>query len=96
MSSLITTNDNSNKIAQEYVKKRKLNKQMILDFSIGYSKMGLVKYLVSNGFKEEDIIAVGLAYRRDNNIVVDRFINRLMFTLKDVKRKSYRIYRKKA
>ena len=47
--------------------------------------MGLVKYLVSNGFKEEDIIAVGLAYRRDNNIVVDRFINRLMFTLKDIK-----------
>ena len=36
-------------------------------------------------FKEEDIIAVGLAYRRDNNIVVDRFINRLMFTLKDIK-----------
>ena len=47
--------------------------------------MGLVKYLVSNGVKEEDIIAVGLAYKRDNNVVVDRFINRLMFTLKDVK-----------
>ena len=35
--------------------------------------------------KEEDIIAVGLAYRRDNNSIVDRFINRLMFTLKDIK-----------
>ena len=85
MSSLITTNDNSNKIAQEYVKKRKLNKQMIIDFKIGYSKIGLVKYLVSHGIKEEDIIAVGLAYRRDNNSIVDRFINRLMFTLKDIK-----------
>lgn len=96
MSSLITTNDTSNKIAQEYVKKRKLNKQMILDFSIGYSKMGLVKFLKSNEFKDEDIISVGLAFKRDNGLIVDRFINRLMFTLKDVKRKSDRIYRKKA
>ena len=85
MKSLIDVNDRNNKIAQEYVKKRKLNKQMIIDFKLGYSKMGLVKYLVSNGIKEEDIIAVGLAYKRDNNVVVDRFINRLMFTLKDVK-----------
>ena len=85
MKSLVDVNDKANKVAQEYVKKRKLNKQMIIDFKLGYSKMGLVKYLVSNGFKEEDIIAVGLAYRRDNNILVDRFINRLMFTLKDIK-----------
>lgn len=85
MKSLVDVNDKANKVAQEYVKKRKLNKQMIIDFKLGYSKMGLVKYLVSNGFKEEDIIAVGLAYRKDNNIVVDRFINRLMFTLKDIK-----------
>ena len=85
MKSLVDVNDRNNKIAQEYVKKRKLNKQMIIDFKLGYSKMGLVKYLVSNGVKEEDIIAVGLAYKRDNNVVVDRFINRLMFTLKDVK-----------
>ena len=85
MKSLVDVNDKTNKLAQEYVKKRKLNKQMIIDFKIGYSKIGLVKYLVSNGFKEEDIIAVGLAYRRDNNSIVDRFINRLMFTLKDIK-----------
>ena len=85
MKSLVDVNDKTNKLAQEYVKRRKLNKQMIIDFKIGYSKIGLVKYLVSHGIKEEDIIAVGLAYRRDNNIVVDRFINRLMFTLKDIK-----------
>ena len=85
MKSLVDVNDKTNKLAQEYVKKRKLNKQMIIDFKIGYSKIGLVKYLVSHGIKEEDIIAVGLAYRRDNNSIVDRFINRLMFTLKDIK-----------
>lgn len=85
MKSLVDVNDKTNKLAQEYVKKRKLNKQMIIDFKIGYSKIGLVKYLVSHGIKEEDIIAVGLAYRRDNNSMVDRFINRLMFTLKDIK-----------
>ena len=85
MKSLVDVNDKANKVAQEYVKKRKLNKQMIIDFKLGYSKMGLVKYLVSHGIKEEDIIAVGLAYRRDNNSIVDRFINRLMFTLKDIK-----------
>ena len=85
MKSLVDINDKTNKLAQEYVKKRKLNKQMIIDFKIGYSKIGLVKYLVSHGIKEEDIIAVGLAYRRDNNSIVDRFINRLMFTLKDIK-----------
>lgn len=85
MKSLVDVNDKTNKLAQEYVKKRKLNKQMIIDFKIGYSKIGLVKYLVSHGIKEKDIIAVGLAYRRDNNSIVDRFINRLMFTLKDIK-----------
>ena len=85
MKSLVDVNDKTNKLAQEYVKKRKLNKKMIIDFKIGYSKIGLVKYLVSHGIKEEDIIAVGLAYRRDNNSIVDRFINRLMFTLKDIK-----------
>lgn len=85
MKSLVDVNDKTNKLAQEYVKRRKLNKQMIIDFKIGYSKIGLVKYLVSHGIKEEDIIAVGLAYRRDNNSIVDRFINRLMFTLKDIK-----------
>ena len=85
MKSLVDVNDKTNKLAQEYVKKRKLNKQMIIDFKIGYSKIGLVKYLVSHGIKEEDIIAVGLAYSRDNNSIVDRFINRLMFTLKDIK-----------
>ena len=85
MKSLVDVNDKTNKLAQEYVKKRKLNKQMIIDFKIGYSKIGLVKYLVSHGIKEEDIIAVGLAYMRDNNSIVDRFINRLMFTLKDIK-----------
>ena len=85
MKSLVDVNDKTNKLAQEYVKKRKLNKQMIIDFKIGYSKIGLVKYLVSHGIKEEDIITVGLAYRRDNNSIVDRFINRLMFTLKDIK-----------
>ena len=85
MKSLVDVNDKTNKLAQEYVKKRKLNKQMIIDFKIGYSKIGLVKYLVSHGIKEEDIIAVGLAYRRHNNSIVDRFINRLMFTLKDIK-----------
>ena len=85
MKSLVDVNDKTNKLAQEYVKKRKLNKQMIIDFKIGYSKIGLVKYLVSHGIKEEDIIVVGLAYRRDNNSIVDRFINRLMFTLKDIK-----------
>ena len=85
MKSLVDVNDKTNKLAQENVKKRKLNKQMIIDFKIGYSKIGLVKYLVSHGIKEEDIIAVGLAYRRDNNSIVDRFINRLMFTLKDIK-----------
>ena len=72
MKSLVDVNDKTNKL-------------MIIDFKIGYSKIGLVKYLVSHGIKEEDIIAVGLAYRRDNNSIVDRFINRLMFTLKDIK-----------
>ena len=46
----------------------------------------LVKFLKANGFKDEDIISVGLAFKRDNGLIVDRFINRLMFTLKDVKR----------
>lgn len=73
------------KIAQDYINKRKITKEALDEFSIGYSGRGLYQHLKSKGFTDKEIFAVGLAYIRDDKTVVDRYINRLMFTIKDVK-----------
>lgn len=71
------------KRAQKYVLERKLSAETAKEFWIGYSKMGLYEYLKSKGYTDQEILSVGLIYRRDDGRYVDRYINRLMFTLKD-------------
>lgn len=66
-----------------YLKERKLDKKSIEKFEIGFSGIGLVKYLTSNGFTEEEIVEWGLAKRRSDNTLYDYFINRVMFPIKD-------------
>ena len=73
------------KIPQEYIKSRKLTKDTILEFKIGYSGRGLYNHLKEKGFGDEEIFETGLAYKRNDGRVIDRFIDRLMFTLKDPK-----------
>jgi len=74
------------KIAQDYVKQRKLDNATLKAFKIGYSGEfnELYKFLKSKGFKEEEILSSGLVYKSDKGDFIDKFRKRLMFPIVDV------------
>lgn len=74
------------KLAQEYVKTRKLDNKALKAFTIGYASgnSDLYKYLRQKGFTDEEIIASDLVNKSGNNFV-DRFRNRLIFPIQDVR-----------
>ena len=74
------------KIAQNYVKQRKLDNATLKAFKIGYSGEfnELYKHLKSKGFKDEEILSTGLVNRNDRGEFIDRFRKRLMFPIMDV------------
>lgn len=74
------------KIAQDYVKTRKLDNNTLKAFKIGYSGEynELYKHLKSSGFKDEEILATGLVNKSDRGEFIDRFRKRLMFPIMDV------------
>lgn len=74
------------KIAQDYVKQRKLDNNTLKAFKIGYSGEynELYKHLKAQGFKDEEILATGLVNRNDRGEFIDRFRKRLMFPIMDV------------
>ena len=73
------------KIAQEYIKKRKLDNNTLKTFLIGYSCNfnELYKYLKSQGFTEEEILASTLVNKNEKGEFIDRFRKRLMFPIQD-------------
>ena len=74
------------KIAQDYVKQRKLDNATLKAFKIGYSGEynELYKFLKQKGFKDEEILSTGLVNRNDRGEFIDRFRKRLMFPIMDV------------
>lgn len=74
------------KPAQEYVKKRKLDNKTLKDYCIGYApaNSNLYKFLKQKGFTDEEILASDLVNKYNNNFV-DRFRNRLIFPIQDVR-----------
>ena len=72
------------KIAQEYINKRKINLETLKEFRIGYSQMGLYKYLKDKGYEDKEILETGLVYKRDDGKYIDRFRDRLMFPITDI------------
>ena len=74
------------KPAQEYVKKRKLDNRTLKDYTIGYApnNSNLYKFLKGKGFTDEEILASDLVNKVGNNFV-DRFRNRLIFPIQDVR-----------
>ncbi len=74
------------KIAQDYVKQRKLDNNTLKAFKIGYSGEynELYKLLKSKGFKDEEILATGLVNKTERGEFIDRFRKRLMFPIMDV------------
>lgn len=77
------------KIAQEYVKNRHLNQETLEAYKIGFSGRfdELYKALKSQGFEEKEILESGLVNKNDNGTYIDRYRNRLMFPICDVRGK---------
>ncbi len=80
-------NPNS-KIAQDYVKKRKMDMYTLKTFGIGFAGKfdELYQELRSKGFNDEEILASKLVLKSEKTgKMYDAFRNRLMFTIKDVR-----------
>ena len=75
----------TSKIAQEYVKKRKLNNETIQSFKIGFSGRfdELYQALKKEGFNDEEILESGLVNKNDSGKYIDRYRNRLMIPIFD-------------
>ena len=75
------------KMAQEYVKKRKLNQETLEAYKIGFSGKfdELYKALKQQGFGEKEILESGLVNKNDNGTYIDRYRNRLMFPICDAR-----------
>ena len=77
------------KPGQEYVKKRHLDNKTLKTFMIGYSGRfdELYKELRKQGFQDEEILASDLVNRNSDGRYIDRYRNRLMFPIFDVRNK---------
>ncbi len=73
------------KMAQEYVKKRKLDNNTLTTFLIGYSGTfnELYQTLKQEKFTDEEILASALVNKNDKGEYIDRFRKRLMFPIQD-------------
>ncbi len=78
----------SGTIAREYLKNRKILKGSIKRFGLGYSLNDnelLYKYLLNKGFSEKVIVQSGLVIKGRNEDYIDRFRDRLMFPIFDIR-----------
>ena len=77
----------TSKIAQDYVKKRKMDNRTLKAFTIGYSCKynELYKELLKRGYKEEEILASSLVIKNQDGTYVDRFRRRFMIPIRDVR-----------
>ncbi len=67
---------------REYLKKRKIDKQLIADFRIGYAPnewRRMIIYLENKGYSNSEIAEAGLSIPKDSGEDYDRFRNRIMF-----------------
>ena len=77
----------TSKIAQEYIKKRKLDNRTLKAFLIGYSGNFNELYLLlkQKGFTVEEMLASSLIKKTQEGGFVDSFRKRLMFPIQDVR-----------
>ena len=76
------------KVGREYLKGRNYGKNIAKKFKIGYAppdRRSLIDLLVKKGHKQQDIAKADLAYVSGGSQARDRFINRLMFPIQDVR-----------
>ena len=82
-------NIEKSKIAQEYILKRKIDKKTVAKYGLGFAldDNGLTKLLQSKGFKEENILGTGLVGKTEKGYMYDKFKNRFMFPIFDVRKR---------
>ena len=75
------------KVGQEYVKERKLNQETLESYKIGFSGNfdELYRELRKQGFHDEEILESGLVNKTENGKYIDRYRNRLMIPIIDVR-----------
>ena len=75
------------KVGQDYVKERKLNQETLESYKIGFSGNfdELYKELRKQGFQDEEILESGLVNKTENGKYIDRYRNRLMIPIIDVR-----------
>lgn len=74
--------------AREYLYKRGITDKTIIRFGLGYSpenKFSLVDYLEQTGYNTEDIILSNMSYKSRNLKHIDRFYDRVMFPIIDIR-----------
>ncbi len=73
------------KIGQEYVKKRKLSKDTLDIYNLGFSGNfdELYQALRKEGFQDEEILESGLVNKNDNGKYIDRYRNRFIIPILD-------------
>ncbi len=81
---LFTVNNPQVKLAVDTIKSRKLDKNTLAMFGLGFGGLGgLFQKLQGEGFKAEEIIASGLCGKSENGQIYDRFRNRITFPICD-------------
>lgn len=76
------------KAARGYASKRGLTREIIATYGIGFapeSWSDLTSFLNGHGYKNDEIVTAGLAVKNDKGHVYDKFRNRLMFPIIDVR-----------
>ena len=70
------------KVAQDYIKLRKLTRRELEDFKIGFSKnrTDIIDYLSSKGFTEKEMLDAGIIAKKDGKIF-DAVAGRLVFPI---------------
>ena len=74
--------------AQAYIQKRALSMETVKRFGLGFSPnawASLTDAMKEKGYKLDELIDAGLALRGKNGGVYDRFRNRLMFPIIDIR-----------
>ncbi|ARP49838.1 DNA primase [Ruminococcaceae bacterium CPB6] len=75
-------------VGMEYFSRRALTRQTITHFGLGYappSRFALVDYLHQKGYSDQEMIQANTAFSSRNGHAVDRFHDRVMFPIIDLR-----------
>jgi len=83
-----TLNSDEGRNARKYLRDRQLSDKTIVNFGLGYAPagwQGLVNYLRSKGFTDDEMVRGYLAARNKNGNLYDIFRDRVMFPIIDLR-----------